>query len=103
MGNARHDVYKYDISGTDDFFLQGKYHYFFMKEGVYSSRIKAVVAPKRLTDKDKLDIWEGNWESPKQRRKVLESCCGRRFYESCSNTWNKVTFSNAKEDKKHEI
>lgn len=103
MGNARHDVYKYDISGDDDFFLQGKYHYFFMKEGVYSSRFRRVVRAKEFSDKDKLDIWEGEWKSPSERKKVLVTYCGRRFFESCSNTWNKVTFSKAEEGKKYEV
>lgn len=103
MGYARHDRFKWDASGDDDFFLQGKYHYFFMGEGVYSSRFRRVVRPKEFTDEDKIDIWEGDWESPSERKKVLVSCCGRKFYESCSNTWNKVTFDKAREGKKLEI
>lgn len=103
MSRARHDVYCFDISGNDDFFLQGNYHYFFMKEGIYSSRFKRVVMPEEFTVKDKLDIWEGEWKSPSERRKVLTTYCGRRFYESCSNTWNKVTFGKTEERKAHEI
>lgn len=103
MGNARHDRYVFDISGDDDFFLQGNYHYFFMKEGVYSSRFKRVVSARKFTDKDKLDIWEGDWESPPQRRKVLTLYCGRGFYESCSKVWNRATFGGVEKGKKCKI
>lgn len=87
MGNGTHNVYRFDVSGKDDLYLESKWNYFLMEKSVYSSRYGMVVKLSQLDDTDCRDLWLANWKGPQQRYQKLVTLGGIKFWERCKSAW----------------